>query len=224
MSVDFDISFIAAPDKQARAVFFDDDRVKSLVSIINDRSVEYIAEVIFRFTTKKHFDAEFDGFEIDAYNQNSDDSIFDYSNYLKRIYEEVDISTLGNLRGAILERLVFEFKKPLYDDHLSWIETFGYIANKSIQSNKSIDVAAWSQGRERGECAECAISVTFVKEDTKKEEFRELQRIIKLISNKLNSYFVSFANTASLQQTVGKFSDVELIGRDRLINFLGTKL
>jgi hypothetical protein len=223
MSAEFDVYFIPAPDKEARAGFFNDDRVKSLVGVVNYKTIDYLAEVIFRFTTKRLFDTEFDAFEIDAYNQNSDESIFDYAPYLRSIYKEANIGTLGNLRASILERLVFQFKKPFYNDHASWIDTFGYVANKDLKSSSSIDVAAWSQARKRGECTECAVNITFVKEESKKEEFRELQRIIKLISNRLNSYFVCFAKTAVLEQTVGKFSDVELIGRDRLANYLGIK-
>lgn len=224
MPIEFDVSFIPAPDKEARAGFFNDGRIKSLMDVVNCKTIDYLAEAAFRFTTKELFDAEFEAFETDAYIQSSDDTIFYCGKYLRSIYKETDRGTLGNLRAAILERLIFQFKKPFFDDHSSWIDTFGYIINKkNDRSSTSIDVAAWSQARKKGECAECTVSGK-VKDEKKKEQIKELQRMLKKISNGLTSYFVSFTKTAVLEQTVGKFSDLELIGRDKLIAFLGIKV
>lgn len=223
MAITYDVHFTAAPDKKAREAFFNDGRIELLVSKIDNRSISYIGEVVYRFTTKVKFDAGFDDFETYTYNHTDNESIYDYSDYLRSIYKEANDGKLRHLRAAILERLVFQFKKPSYSDYTSWIETFVYINNKDFQSKSSIDVAAWCQRRESGECTECAVSERFVKDDEKKREFKDHQFIIKKISSRLNSYFVSFAMTAALQETVGKFTDIGLIGRDRLASFLGFK-
>lgn len=215
----YDIHYIEAQDKKSRVAFFYDPRVIKLVDLLKMEHLDYLGRVIYIFKSQRQFVKNFDDYEKGEYNSNGDDGIFNYRRYLVSVYKEQNLGTLGNLRAAILERLVYDFKRPKYMDN-AWIEPFVYLRTKKEQSKKSIDVAAWNQNIKRGECVECAVSDNSVMNKTKKEEVRELQNILYIISDKLSIHFVSFTMTEALKRSVGLRSNINLVGRDKLVSFL----
>jgi len=215
----FDIFYEDAQDKAGNSKYFNDPRVVKLVELAQVKHLPYIAEVIFKFKSKNYFLEYFDEFESNQYEIDFDEEIFDYHDLLTSIYKNRNHGVLGKLRGATLERLVYYHKQPKYAGSSAWIEPYVLIKSQTVTAERSIDVAGWNQISKRGECAECAVSAIYVTTATKKDEIRNLQYTINNVSDKITIYFVSFTLTSVLEQTVGLFSNINLIGRDKLSTF-----
>ena len=81
-----------------------------------------------------------------------------YCNFLENIYKED--GRCGNLRGALLERLVyriFEHKYGLIGSLTKSLNTNCYILIEDWQSNKTVDVFYYSDNKFMGESVECKV-------------------------------------------------------------------
>ncbi len=140
------------------------------------------------------------------------------SDLLLHVYESG--KDTGNLRGAFLERLVYELLRQKYGDngiaYELWCKVTVEDDGETWTSARTVDAAAWD-GKE-GECHECK-----VKQGVDKDDINNLIEIHKNSSESLEVVLSTLRTAETFSQilaSLGPLGPIAILGRDSLLDIV----
>lgn len=124
---------------------------------------------------------------------------------LSNIYKK-DIGTLSNLRGAILELFTYKSMLEKYNCTNSNCDNFKIDCTVTIDgytTEKTVDVFAFDQLSENGECYECKIGINNLDE----EDIKILRGVCRKSNNILSPKVISFSDVETIKN---KFRELNI--------------
>lgn len=198
--------------KNDRKVFHEDTRVNKIVNLLLNDDTESYREIIDVINT---------AFDIHNLQESIDDLIhinanprfWEYIPFLWTIYD--DRTQCANLRGALLERLVYKLLENKYgtdcDSNISC-----YVCIDSWISQKSVDVFFYISAEDFGESFECKVNPDRIE----KSHIDNLKQIFIKSDEKIYSGIVAFASKKALERRAKELKStiepVQLFGWENL--------
>jgi len=202
--------------KNDRNAFHKDPRVNKIVDSLLNENTSLFEEIVNVINNIFHFN-EFEDYIpslIALYDRSeSNDKLGNYITFLWYIYK--DDTNCGNLRGALLERLVYKLLEKKYvTDYESYISC--YICFNSWKSSRSIDVFFYVTTEEIGESIECKVNPF----DFEKAHIDNLKEIFIRSNKKVYPSIISFSSKNTLELKMQEFKTplwpIQLFGRENL--------
>lgn len=181
--------------KNDRDIFHKDNRVNQVVDLlINDNSLLY-KEIVNVINTIYNIHDFSDYLQIlnNLYaHPELSDKLQVYTIFLWQIYN--DKTQCANLRGALLERLVYKLLEKKYGNDCE-SDISCYICINSWISQKSVDVFFYLANEDLGESFECKVSPDFVEG----VHIKNLKQIFSKSDEKIYPSVVSFSSRKALE-------------------------
>lgn len=198
--------------KGDRTVFHKDDRVNKIVALLlNDDSDSY-EKIIYIINTAYDIKDLQEKVNDLSYIRHSP-KFWEYIQFLWHIYN--DKTQCANLRGALLERLVYRLLEEKYgNDCDSYISC--YIGIDSWISQKSVDVFFYIANEDMGESFECKVNPDAVE----KVHIHNLKQIFIKSNERIYPGVVSFSSRKALERKAKELKitvePVQLFGWENL--------
>jgi hypothetical protein len=206
--------------KNDRDVFLKDERVIKIVSLllVDDTSIyRQMINIINSTYNYKELDHQLSKL-VPLYGQT--EIFWKYCIFLEQIYKD---RLCSNLRGALLEKFVYELLKAKYYSP-SCLEVSCFVFINEWKSKKTVDVITHSDEQKRGECFECKVNPHNIEEehiDNLKEIYTNSERIIR-------PSFASFAHLDALELQIQDLKtpcpQINLYGVENLKNISHVEL
>jgi len=188
-----------------RDVFHKDPNVNGVVDLLLKDKSSIFDEVIFLVNSACTYPAYKNQIQ-DIKDILSDDphalEVFnEYCYFLESIYT-AESGTCGNLRGALLERLIYKALEHKYDaqgkklDKYTIFTTNCYIMVESWKSNKTIDVFYYSRKKFKGETFECKVNPN----EIECEHIENLNDIYHQSEYSINPSIACFSKKEAIEQ------------------------
>jgi len=200
-----DVRFISKKDRKQ---FFNDKRVEKIVDILSGEGSCFIKYINWNYLKLDDINKEFETL-YSLYPNNQTLPKIHYS--LLSIYKEKNIGKLGNLRGAIIERFVYNLIKTRYKN--GQISFSCNVCINSWKSKETVDIGAWNN--KTGECYECKLHKITISNISDREFCKKLENLCDIynVSNKLIiTGIASFASRKTIKNKILEvFGDIESV-------------
>lgn len=204
--------------KGDRTVFHKDPRVNSVVDLLLEDETDVYDEIINIINNAYNKDdlSERLPHLVNLYEYQKYGDIFGhYVNSLWAIYS--DSRQCRNLRGALLERLIYKLLEKKYiSDYKSDISC--YIDIDSLKCKMSVDVCFYHATNEVGDSIECKVNPFGLTKD----HIENLKDIFTRSNRKISPSVISFSTSTSLRNHVGgldiSIGSIKLFGGENLKN------
>lgn len=202
--------------KGDRTVFHKDSRVNNVVDLLLEDETDVYYEIINLINNAYDIDGLSDRVSnlVHLYDyQRYGDRFSHYVNPLWAIYS--DHKQCRNLRGALLERLIFKLLERKYiSDYKSDISC--YINIDSLKCKMSVDVCFYHIINEVGDSIECKVNPFGLTKD----HIENLKDIFTRSNRKISPSVISFSTSTSLKNHVDgldiPIGSIKLFGGDNL--------
>jgi hypothetical protein len=126
--------------------------------------------------------------------------------HLNNIYDKEE--HVCNYRGAVVEVFGYELLKDKYDNENSsfGIDCYVYVSIEDESEQylkKTIDVFAFNNQKNNGECYECKIN----ENGFKRKNIKNLNKIYSMTSNKLSTGVISFCSSEAIKLKLSEIVD-----------------
>lgn len=198
-----------------RDYYFNDDRVKQIVSLLISESNSALFTEIINVINNVFDLASLDDKMPSLYGAYWEyENLDEYGRILYAIYRD---HCHSNLRGAVLEKLIYELVNTKYRDENNLSISCNVLID-NWKSEKTVDVFYYSNIVCSGETYECKVNPL----NLECNHIQNLKDIYIISNKKIDAYFASFASTKAIDLKIRdlgiQLGGVGIIGRENLLN------
>jgi hypothetical protein len=207
--------------KTDRDQYYNLDIVKNVVNILINEGKTFFKNIAFIINNSSK-EEEFNNLIPDISLlerrklQNNPELQIVFGNLLGNLCDIYRHRQVDNLRGAILELVVYKLMKKKYNNCNDNVHINGRVSIDTWNSLRSVDVIALNENFVQGECYECKISAHGFNKD-------QLKNLIEIKDNSfgiINPNIASFAFRKALKEYINELcpsnSDINLYGHEDL--------